>query len=106
MPHAAVEAIRLFELLDLSRVPDGAYRASNPGYAGPIEIEVRVVGGRIESVRVVHHKEKQFFSAFEDTERKIIQRQGVKGVDATSSATITSKAVINATAKALAGAMK
>ena len=65
-----------------------------------------MAGGRIEAVRVVHHKEKQFYSAIDDTTRKIVQRQGVKGVDATSSATITSNAIINASAKALAGAMK
>jgi len=102
----AAEALRLFELLDLRRVPDGTYRAVSPGYAGGVHVEVVVGAGRIESVRVVEHKEKQFYAALTETPQKIIEKQSVKGIDATSSATITSNAIINATAKALAGAMK
>jgi uncharacterized protein with FMN-binding domain len=102
----AVEAIRLFELLDLGRVPDGTYHASSPGYVEDVHVDVVVSGGRITAVRVTKHKEKQFFSALTDTPQKIIAKQDVKGVDATSGATITSKAIINATAKALTGAMK
>ena len=41
-----------------------------------------------------------------DTPEKILAKQSVKGVDATSSATITSEAIINATAKALAQGAK
>jgi len=102
----AAEALRLFELLDLKRVPDGSYRAASPAYAGDLHVEVGVAGGRIESVRVVQHQEKQFYAALTETPQKLIEKQSVKGVDATSGATITSKAIINATAKALAGAMK
>ena len=100
------EAIRLFEMLDLSRVPDGTYRASSVGYKGDIYIEVSVRSGRIKSVSVTRHQEKQFYSAMTDVPDKIVARQGVKGVDATSGATITSEAIINATAKALAEAMQ
>jgi len=104
--RANVEGIRLFDMLDLSRVPDGTYQASSLGYKGQVHVAVSVAGGRIEQVRVTRHQEKQFYSALTDTPRKIIQKQGIKGVDATSSATITSEAIINATAKALARAMK
>ena len=100
------EAIRLFEMLDLSRVPDGIYRASSIGFKGDVHVEVGAKSSRIVSVRVTRHEEKQFYSALTDTPKKIIAEQGVKGVDATSGATITSEAIINATAKALAGAMK
>jgi uncharacterized protein with FMN-binding domain len=99
------EGIRLFEMLDLGRVPDGTYRASSVGYKGDVYVEVSVRSGRIESVRVTRHQEKQFYSAMTDVPEKIVARQGVKGVDATSGATITSEAIINATAKALAEAM-
>ena len=61
-------------------------------------------GGRIDSVKVTEHKEKQYYGAMIDTPVKIVQRQGVKGVDTTTSATITSEAIVNATAKALATA--
>ena len=90
----------------MRKVPDGAYRSSSQGYEAPIEVEVVVKGQRIESVRVTQHREKQFYSAMSDTPAKIIAKQGVKGVDATSNATITSEAIINATAKALAEAQK
>jgi len=104
--RANLEAIRLFETLDLKRIPDGAYRSQSLGYEAPIEVEVAVKGGKIADVRVVKHREKQFYSAISDTTRKILQKQSVRGIDATSSATITSEAIINATAKALSGAMK
>jgi len=100
------EGIRLFEMLELSRVPDGTYRANCIGFKGEVHVEVGVKSSRIVSVRVTRHQEKQFYSALTDTPRKIIAKQGVKGVDATSGATITSEAIINATAKALAGAMQ
>lgn len=92
--------------IDLAKTPDGTYRASSHGYEAPVEVEVRVAGGRIEDVTVVQHKEKQFYSSITDTTQKIVERQGIKGVDATSGATITSEAIINATAKAMAGAVQ
>lgn len=104
--RANIEAIKLFDLLDLARVPDGTYRASSLGYEAPVHVEVVVSSGRIQSVRVIEHREKQFYSSMTDTPRKIMEKQGVVGIDATSGATITSEAIINATAKALAGAMQ
>lgn len=104
--RASLEAIKLFDLSDVRRVSDGKYQASSLGYEGQVAVEVEVKGQRIEAVRVTQHKEKQFYAALTDTPRKIIAKQSVKGVDATSSATITSEAIINATAKALAGAAK
>jgi uncharacterized protein with FMN-binding domain len=61
---------------------------------------------RIVAVRVVKHSEKQFYSSLIDTPQRIIAKQSVKGVDTTSDATLTSEAIINATAKALAGAAR
>lgn len=104
--RANVEAIKLFDMLDLRRVPDGLYRSSSPAYAGVLHVEVSVGGSRLESVKVTEHQEKQFYSALIDTTRKIVENQSVKGIDATSSATITSEAIINATAKALSAGMK
>ncbi len=102
--RASLEAIRLFELADVTRVPDGVHESSSMGYAGPIHVAVKVQGGRIESVQITRHEEKQFYSAITETTAKIVEQQGVKGVDATSSATLTSEAIINAVAKALAAA--
>ena len=50
--RAGSEAIRLFEMLDVSKVPDGTYQSNSPGYAGPIHVEVSVAAGRITSLDV------------------------------------------------------
>ncbi|HEX5104588.1 MAG TPA: FMN-binding protein [Pirellulaceae bacterium] len=103
---ATVEAIKLYDLSDVKKVADGSYQDEAIGYEGPVRVQVVVKSGRIESVNVTQHREKQFYSAMTDTPAKIIAKQSVKGVDATSSATITSEAIINATAKALAKGAK
>jgi uncharacterized protein with FMN-binding domain len=100
------EAIALVDRSDVARVPDGTYRASSLGYEAPVAVEVVVRGRKLESVRVTAHREKQFYSALSDTPAKLLAKQGVQGVDATSGATITSEAIVNATAKALAGAAR
>ncbi len=104
--RASVQAIKCFDALDISRISDGAYQASSTAYAGPLHVSVVVKSGKIESVRITKHKERQFYSAFTDTPNQIVTRQSVKGVDAVTGATMTSEAIINATAKALAGGMK
>lgn len=103
--EASIAAIR-FYTLDPKNVRDGKYSASSIGYEAPVHVEVVVAGGRIESVKVTEHHEKQYYSSLTDTPRKILAKQGVSGIDATSSATITSEAIINATAKALADGSK
>ena len=101
---ASLAAIKLFDALNLTRVADGKYKSSSFAYTGPLEVEVAVKSGRIEAVKVTKHTEKQFYSSITDTTSRIIAKQSVIGIDATSGATITSEAIINATAKALAGA--
>ncbi|MCG8648213.1 MAG: FMN-binding protein [Pirellulales bacterium] len=102
----SIQAIELFEQVDVSSMADGKYRESSTGYNGQVNVEVAVAGGKIESVKVTQHREKQFYSAFTDTEKQILDRQSVRGVDGTSGATITSRAIVNAAAKALAGASR
>lgn len=104
--RSSIEAIKVFDSLDLKRIADGNYRDKSLGYEADIEVEVSVKSGRIEKVQVTQHREKQYYSALTDTARQIIDKQGVKGVDATARATITSEAIINATAKALASGLK
>jgi uncharacterized protein with FMN-binding domain len=96
---AAIE----FYTLDPKQVKDGTYTSSSIGYEADVKVEVVVKDGRIEDVRVIQHREKQFYSSITDTPKKIIERQSFKDVDATTGATITSEAIINATAKAMAG---
>ena len=104
--EASIQAIRAAEGLDVARVRDGTYTAASIAYAGPLEVAVEVKGGRILSVKVTRHEEKQYYTALADTPAQIVARQGIKGVDAVTSATITSEAIMNATVKALAQGMK
>lgn len=99
--EASLSAIR-FYTLDPAKVRDGTYSASSIGYEGDVQVEVLLKNGRIENVRVVQHREKQFYSSITDTPRNIIARQSVNEIDSTTGATITSEAIINATAKAMA----
>ena len=102
----SLEAIKLFELLDITKVADGTFTSSALGYEGDVQVAVKVKSKCIESVKVTQHKEKQYYSSMRDVPEQIIAKQGVKGVDATSRATITGNAIINATAKALAEGAK
>lgn len=99
-----IEAIQLFDKADPSKVSDGSYQASSMAYNGDLRVKVNVSEGRIEDIDVVSHKEKQFYAALTDTPAQIIDKQSVRGIDGTSGATITSQAIITATAKALAKA--
>ncbi len=98
----SIEAIRLFDKAEAARVADGTYRDSSTGYNGPLAVEVKVSAGKIETIKVVSHQEKQFYAALTDTPMQIVDKQSVRDIDGTSGATITSQAVINATARALA----
>ena len=104
--RASIEAVQVVDALDLKRIADGTYSATAMSYAGPLTVEVTVEGARITDVRVTRFQDKQYYAAMTETPRQIVEKQGVKGVDAVTSATITSEAIINATAKALADAMK
>jgi len=103
--EANILGLRAFVMLDLKNVADGTYRSDSMGYEAPIHVEVTVKSGVITDVKVTDHREKQFYSSITATCRQIKEKQGVNGVDATSGATMTSEAILNATAKALAGAM-
>lgn len=102
----AITAIKLFETLDVSNVANGTYNASATGYNGQLHVAVKVQDGRIEDVSITRHNEKQYYAALTDTPNQIIKTQGVTKIDGTSGATITSQAIVAATAKALADGAK
>jgi uncharacterized protein with FMN-binding domain len=102
----SIDAIQLADRADVRRVASGVYRGSAVGFVGNIDVEVQVADGKITSVRVIKHREKQFYSAIRDTTKSIQDSQGVRGIDATSGATITSQAIVNATARVLASGAK
>jgi uncharacterized protein with FMN-binding domain len=99
--QASIDALASAEGIDLKKVPDGKYKADSFGYSSQVEVEVTVAAGKIADVKVTQHHEKQYYSSIIETCASIIKKQGAKGVDATSGATITSEAIINATVKAL-----
>lgn len=101
--QANIDAIQAFDLLDISQVADGTYKHNSIGFSGPIHVEATVKNGRLVKVEVTEHKERQFYAAMTDTPRQLIDKQSVKGIDATTGATVTAEAIVNATAKALAG---
>jgi uncharacterized protein with FMN-binding domain len=98
---ASIQAIKLFDSLDLQKIADGSYKASSIGYVGPVEVTVAVSSHHIDSVKITNHHEKQFYSSLVDVPPQIVAKQSVKGIDTTTGATITSEAIIYATAKAL-----
>lgn len=97
----SIDSIKRFELLDISKLKDGVYRGDSLGYEAPIHIAATVEKGRITQLEVTQHREKQYYSAIRDVPHQIVRKQNLKEVDATSRATITAVAIINATAKAL-----
>ena len=68
-------------------------------------VEVKVAGGRIESVRVTKHKEDLAMDSLVEVPRRIVKAQSAS-VRPVTGATISSDAVIDAVAKALAKGMK
>jgi uncharacterized protein with FMN-binding domain len=101
---ANIEAIKLFDALDLAKIPDGTYKDISLGYVAPVEVIVTVKDKKIADLKIGAHKEKQFYASFDEVPPQIIAKQSVKGIDTTTGATITSEAIINATAKALSKA--
>jgi uncharacterized protein with FMN-binding domain len=102
----SIDAIQLYETLDVSKVPNGIYNGGSTAFNGPMRVEIKVTDGRIESVRVINHREKQFYTALTDTPQQIVDKQRFKGIDTVTGATITSEAIIIAAARALAGSLK
>ena len=105
--NANIEAVELIKVLDLSKVPDGAYTGTGTGHEGNLTVKVTVSGGKIKLVEVIQQREtpNRYVTA-EPVTRKIVSKQGFHGVDAVTGATYTSDAIINAVAKAVVSAMK
>ncbi|NOZ21933.1 MAG: FMN-binding protein [Planctomycetes bacterium] len=101
----AARMVKLREALDLSKIPDGTYSGKARGYGGDIEVEVVIKGGAIEKVNVTSHKETRFYTAMQSIPAQIVQNQGLK-VDAVTSATVSSDAIVAAVGAALEEAMK
>ena len=77
---------------------DGTYTASGKGIGGKVPVTVEVEGGVIVSVEVGENSETQGIGskAIEQLPEAIVAANDTEGVDATSGATVTSKAIFTA----------
>ena len=77
---------------------DGIYAAEGKGIGGDVPVTVTVEGGKIASVEVGDNSETQGIGskAIEQLPSAIVAANGTEGVDATSGATVTSKAIFTA----------
>jgi uncharacterized protein with FMN-binding domain len=100
--RATIEMIRLFDRLDIAKLKSGVYEDRSYGYAGNVYVEAGLADHRIQTLTITSLSDKQYFHAVDQTVQRILKQQSVKGIDAVSGATITSEAVIRASARALA----
>lgn len=103
--EVAAKMIKLYDALDLKKIADGTYDGKAKGYAGDVEVSVTVKQGRIEEVKVTKHRETRFYTATTAIPERIVENQGLK-VDAVTSATVSSDAIMAAAGAALESAMK
>ncbi|HHV78367.1 MAG TPA: FMN-binding protein [Firmicutes bacterium] len=90
-----------------SKYKEGTYTGEAQGQNGPVKVSVEIKSDRISAVKVVEHKETPGISdaAIERVPRAIVEKQSTE-VDAVSGATVTSKAIMQATKKAIQQAQK
>lgn len=81
---------------------NGTFVGEGNGLFGPIKVEVKVAGGKIEAIKVLEHSETPGISdaAFNNVIPAIIEKQSVD-VDTVSGATMTSNGIIAAVKDAL-----
>jgi len=88
----------------ISSIPDGIYRGSASGSAGPITVEVKILDGKIVAIEVLEHDETStyFIESYPDIPEQIIATQSLD-VDIQTGATQTAEGIVNAVRAALAG---
>lgn len=88
-----------------SELHDGRYTGQCQGFVGPVGVQVRVVAGKIDSVKVGNHGDNRPWSAMEVMPRRIEKHKSLN-VDIVTGATVSSSAVLVATDHALNAARK
>lgn len=78
---------------------DGSYSGTCRGFIDKIDVEIKVDKGTISNINVVSSKEDRPYSTLRIIPNRILKRQSLE-VDAVTNATITSHAIIAATAEA------
>lgn len=85
---------------------DGTYVGEGVGNASHIQVQVTVAKGKVAGVKVLKHGETDMIlgAAEKKLAKKIVQKNGTKGVDTVSGATNSSKGIIAAVNQALSKA--
>ena len=97
------------EPVDIAAVPDGTYRGSGKGYAGKIEVEVTVKGGKITAIEIGKNEEKITYlaEAAELVRPQIIDGQTLEvEIDTETGATESAAGIIGAVESALKKGLK
>ena len=86
---------------------DGVYTASANGKCGPVSVTVTVADGRIAKITVGANSESQPMAqkAQQTVVPQILDTQSVEDIDMATGATLTSEAIVAATASALERAL-
>ena len=90
---------------DLAKVADGSYTEECVGYLGPNKVTVTVKDHAITDV-AVQCPDNRTLTSLDVIPKEIVGKQGIKGVDAVTGATITSHAIMAGAAAALKDAEK
>jgi len=97
------------QAVDVSRVRNGDHEASCRGFIGPVSVRVAVRNGRLTACQIVGdyresrdwHPQRPNVKARDVIPPKIVEKQGLAGVDAVTGATISSHVIIAAAGRAL-----
>jgi uncharacterized protein with FMN-binding domain len=97
LPRRAADCQAKLDLLTLqslasTQLKDGSYRDRALGYAGDINLTLKIAGGRIADIQV-QHEEKIDQGACVTIPRRIIEQQSLL-VDGVSGATVTKDAIV------------
>ena len=100
-----IVAPKVETVIDFTKIADGTYTGKADGLMGPIEVQVKVAGGKVTEVTVISNQETPDVAgeALKQIPKAIVEKQTVK-VDAVSGATFASKGIIGAVKNALEGA--
>ena len=95
---SADEADTAAPAAEAGALKDGTYTAEGKGIGGKVPVTLTVKDGKVSEVKVGGNSETQGIGskAIEQLPAKIVEANGLEGVDAVSGATVTSKAIFTA----------
>ena len=98
LKQAAPAADAKADKAEAGALTDGEYTAEGKGIGGKVPVTVTVKDGKVSDVKVGDNSETQGIGskAIEQLPAKIVEANGLEGVDAVSGATVTSKAIFSA----------